>query len=268
MARDPAPSEALQHLLEVMAALRGPAGCPWDRAQTHESLLPYLVEEACEFIEAVETGDAAGLREELGDVLLQVVFHAQLAAERGEFAFADVAAGLAAKLVERHPHVFGDERYATAEEVHRSWNARKMQARSSHLEGIPAALPALQQAGKVGARAAQAGFEWGGTGEILDKIAEEVEELRAEIAAAEAAGDGSARAAAREMELGDLLFAVAQLARWQRIDPEAALRRATRKFAARFRFMEERLRVRGADPAGQAAADWWALWREAKAAEP
>jgi MazG family protein len=257
-------AQALARLLETMAALRGPGGCPWDRAQTHASLLPYLVEEAYELIEAVETGDDAALREELGDVLLQVVFHAQVAAERGAFAFADTAAGLDAKLRERHPHVFGGAPLDTADEVNAAWHARKLRERRSALDGVPRALPALQLAAQTSARAARSGFEWNARGEILAKAAEELAEFRAALEARE----GQPPPEDAEAELGDLLFALVQLARWQRIDPEAALRRATRKFSARFRWMEDALRARGLEPAGQSAAQWWALWEQAKTQAP
>ena len=259
----PDPLEALARLLETMAALRGPDGCPWDREQTHRSLLPFLVEEAYELIEAAETGDDAALREELGDVLLQVVFHAQVGAERGAFDFAAVAAGLASKLRERHPHVFGGTALASADAVNAAWHARKMRTRESALDGIPGGLPALQWAHQVSARAARSGFDWNHRGEILAKAAEELEEFRQAL---EAPPDAPPPEDA-EAELGDLLFAMVQLARWQRIDPEAALRRATRKFSARFRHMEATLRARGTPTDAQDADAWWALWAEAQAAE-
>jgi tetrapyrrole methylase family protein/MazG family protein len=252
--------QALARLLETMATLRGPQGCPWDRAQTHRTLLPYLVEESYELIEAVESGEEAALREELGDVLLQVVFHAQVAAERGAFRLAEVAAGLADKLRERHPHVFGGEALGTPEAVSEAWHARKLRTRRSALQGVPLALPALQRATQISARAARSGFDWNQRGAILAKVAEELEELRAALHAPAAAPPPEDA----EAELGDLLFALVQLARWQAIDPEAALRRATRKFSARFRWMEEALRARGLQPEAQEAEQWWALWEEAK----
>ncbi|HKI98507.1 MAG TPA: nucleoside triphosphate pyrophosphohydrolase [bacterium] len=252
----------IHRLLQTMATLRGPDGCPWDRAQTHRSLLPYLVEEAYELIEAAESDDDAALREELGDVLLQVVFHAQVAEERGAFTFAEVAAGLDEKLRERHPHVFGGTPLETPDAVNAAWHARKMLARNSALDGVPHALPALQLAAQTSSRAARSGFEWNHRGEILAKAAEELEEFRAALEAPETQPPPEDA----EAELGDLLFAMVQLARWQRIDPEAALRRATRKFSARFRWMEEALRARGLQPEAQGPDQWWALWDEAKAA--
>ncbi|MBI4083149.1 MAG: nucleoside triphosphate pyrophosphohydrolase [Candidatus Lambdaproteobacteria bacterium] len=173
-------NDALRDLLAVMAALRGDGGCPWDRGQTHRSLLPYLIEEAYEFIEAVERESEAGMREELGDVLFQVVFHAEIARERGAFGFAEVARDLAQKLRQRHPHVFGDSPLESAEAVNAAWNARKRAGYRSHLEGVPAGLPALQWAAKVASRAADAGFEWNREAEILDKAREELEEFAAE----------------------------------------------------------------------------------------
>ena len=247
----------MERLLEVMARLRGEGGCPWDREQDHRSLLPYLIEEAYELIEAVEEGSSAEIREELGDVLLQVVFHSRIAEERGEFSFQEVAAGLAEKLVSRHPHVFGGEPLETAGEVHRSWQARKRESRRSALEGVPSGQPALQWAAQVGSRAADAGFEWEATAEALAKAREELQEV--EQAAAEGAEPD-----ALEAEWGDFLFAMAQVARRWRIDPELALRRATRKFIARFGRMEEALRERGADPATLDAGAWRSLWAEIK----
>jgi MazG family protein len=259
-------AQPMERLLETMAALRGPDGCPWDRAQTHRSLLPYLVEEAYELIEAAESDDDAALREELGDVLLQVVFHAQVAEERGAFRFADVAAGLDAKLRERHPHVFGGTALETPEAVSDAWHARKMRARRSALDGVPAALPALQRAAQVSARAARSGFEWNHRGEILARAAAELEEFRAALERRSGPAHSSREHGEDpEAELGDLLFALVQLARWQDIDPEAALRHATRKFSARFRWMEQTLRDRGLPSATQTAEQWWALWDEAKA---
>jgi tetrapyrrole methylase family protein/MazG family protein len=257
------PAAALLRLLDVMATLRGPAGCPWDRQQTHRSLLPYLIEEAYEFVDAVERGAAAEVKEELGDVLLQVVFHARMAEEAGHFTFADVAADLAAKLVSRHPHVFGGTPLDTAQEVRHAWDERKMATRQSRLEGIPNGLPALQWAGKVASRAAKAGFEWNRREDILAKAGEELREFQDSL---ERAGAGGDRAAA-ETEFGDLLFALVQVARWSGVDAEAALRRSTRKFIGRFEWMERALRERGIAAASLDGAAWEALWREAKAAE-
>ena len=283
-------ADPVERLLRVMATLRGGEGCPWDRAQTHRSLAPFLIEEAYELIEAIERGDEtsgdetngdetgggqpaprdAAMREELGDVLLQVVFHAQIAEERGAFSFRDVAGALAGKLEARHPHVFGGDPLPNSAAVQDAWHRAKMKNRDSAMDGIPAALPALQWANQVSQRAAREGFEWNHKGEIHDKAAEELGEFRAAISALD---DGGSRAEA-EMELGDLLFSLVQLARWENIDPETALRRSTRKFIARFRWMEEALRARGAQdgeeqpghqqPGRLEPGQWWALWKEAK----
>ncbi|MEE8434932.1 MAG: nucleoside triphosphate pyrophosphohydrolase [bacterium] len=287
----PGCADPVARLLRVMAALRGEAGCPWDRAQTHRSLAPFLIEEAYELIEAIEDGGEtsgdeisgdettgggqpapqdAAIREELGDVLLQVVFHAQIAEERGVFSFRDVAGGLADKLEARHPHVFGGDALPDPEAVREAWHRTKMKTRDSAMDGVPSALPALQWAHQVSQRAAREGFEWNHRGEIHDKAAEELGEFREAISALD--GGGSREAA--EMELGDILFSLVQLARWEGIDPEAALRRSTRKFISRFRWMEEALRAQGRrsdlrqpsqqQPGRPEAGQWWALWNEAK----
>lgn len=258
------PKAALERLLATMAALRGEEGCPWDREQTHRSLVPYLIEEAHEVAEAIETGPPEALRGELGDLLLQVVFHCRIAEEAGHFAFGEVAEALADKLRRRHPHVFGAGRADTAEEVSRQWHERKRRERDSALDGIPAALPALQRAAKVSHAAARTGFEWRHQGEILDKAREELEEF------AEAVRHRPEHPAGHEAmadELGDLFFALVQLARWQGIDPEQALRRATRKFAGRFRWMERAVRD---EQGGEARLpeQWEALWARAKAEAP
>lgn len=271
-------SRPLFRLLEVMAALRGENGCPWDKRQDHRSLVPYLIEETYEVVEAIERPGAASdggkaLREELGDLLLQVVFHARIAEEEGRFDFFGVAATIADKLVERHPHVFDGQSFESAEALRRMWHEKKMQGRASTLDGVPAALPALQRAAKVSGAAAAAGFEWHRLDEILDKCQEELDEFRAELRAREERPGSPSEA--METELGDLLFALVQLARWQRIDPESALRRATAKFMARFRWMETRLREQRGDSGRAGAAPeqpiperWETLWAEAKAAIP
>jgi tetrapyrrole methylase family protein/MazG family protein len=266
---------ALQRLLDIMAQLLGPDGCPWDRAQTHSSLVPFLLEEAYELAEAIEhSAPNAGspesetpqiaplgsMLEELGDVLLQVVFHAGLAGKAGHFDFADVAEGLSAKLVSRHPHVFGSEPLDTADQVSEAWEQRKLSNRKSRMDGIPTALPALLQAQKVGARAARGGFEWERIEEIHAKVHEELEEFQSALKAAHEQGDK----AEAEMEFGDLLFALVQLARWSGVDAETALRKSTRKFGERFRHMEHALSDAGLDPKTVDISDWWTLWKQAK----
>ena len=269
MAESPDRTEPLARLLEVMAVLRSEEGCPWDRRQTHGSLAPYLIEEAYEVVDAIERGGDGALREELGDLLLQVVFHAQIATEEGRFDFHDVAEALATKLVDRHPHVFAGLRVDSPHELRRMWHDRKMKHRRSAVDGVPRALPALQRAAKVSRAAAQAGFEWRQMGEILDKTREELDEFAQAVQERESTPEGGAQGAEHseqaEGELGDLLFALVQVARWQRIDPESALRKATAKFTARFQWMEEHLRDEGRETIPER---WEALWAEAKAAIP
>ncbi|MCZ6472823.1 MAG: nucleoside triphosphate pyrophosphohydrolase [SAR324 cluster bacterium] len=260
MPADAPSSDALLRLLEVMAALRGEAGCPWDRQQTHRTLTPYLIEEAYELIEAIEEGADGALCEELGDVLLQVVFHARIAEERGAFSFQDVAAGIAEKMVTRHPHVFGGDPLDTPEQVREQWHEHKMKERSSALQGVPAAQPALHWARQISIRAAQTGFDWEHVGEILDKSEEELREIREVLA------NGGARRESLEVELGDLLLALVNLARQLKIDPDSALRRATRKFIARFQRMEKALHANGARAGDQQPEQWRRLWEAAKEA--
>lgn len=266
------PVAAIQHLIDVMTRLLGPEGCPWDRAQTHRSLVPYLLEEAYELAETIEAphnGTDAGraMAEELGDVLLQVVLHAKLAEQAGAFTLGDVAERLTAKMIERHPHVFGQERLASADQVSDAWERRKSKTRASRLDGIPAALPALMRAQKVGSRAAKAGFEWPSTGDILAKAHEELAEFEAAFKSRNTGArspDAASRDAA-ELELGDLLFALVQLARWSGIDAERGLQRSTNKFASRFRQMEAALAADRTDPVSLEAEAWWELWDRAKA---
>ena len=262
MPKPPDHADPVQRLLAVMAALRGEGGCPWDREQTHATLTPYLIEEAYEVVHAIEAGEADALRGELGDLLLQVVFHAEIAREAGEYDFAEIAGALADKLVRRHPHVFSDAKAATAQDVRESWEARKARERGSFLEGVPAGLPALQWATKVGGRSAAAGFDWRATGDIVAKLREEVEEFAEELEALNADAGASARL---EAEFGDLLFALTQLARWQGIDSETALRRATRKFISRFAWMEREMHRQGMAHQELSATDWARLWEQAKA---
>jgi ATP diphosphatase len=228
-------SDALGELLAIMARLRAPGGCPWDREQTFASVSPYTIEEAYEVAAAIESGDMRHLREELGDLLLQVVFHAQMAHEAGHFDFDAVAAGINGKLIRRHPHIFAAEGAVprSADEQLELWETIKAQERlaktpeaASHLDGVPQALPALMRAGKLSRRAARVGFDFEFAAQAADKVAEELAEVRA------------ADDTGRFEEVGDLLFAVANLARKLDVDPEAALRAANVKFERRFRGME------------------------------
>jgi MazG family protein len=256
----------LDRLLEIMARLRDPAGgCPWDREQTFATIAPYTVEEAYEVADAIERGDLGDLKEELGDLLLQVVFHARIAEEMGEFSFEDVAAAIADKMVRRHPHVFEDAHYRDVAEQTASWEAIKADERASKgknaslLDDVPAGLPALTRAVKLTKRAARVGFDWPSTAEVLAKLREELAELEVEI-------DAGEQAKARE-ELGDLLFVVANLARKLDVEPEDALRSANAKFARRFAFIERSLGAGGRSPEQSDLAEMDGLWDQAKAAE-
>jgi MazG family protein len=262
------PREPMARLLAVMAWLRDRQhGCPWDVDQTFRTIAPYTIEEAYEVADAIERDDLGALKEELGDLLLQVVYHAQMAHETGAFGFADVASAIAEKMVDRHPHVFGDARVATAEAQTVSWEARKAAERAAKragaeptgaLDGVARALPALLRAEKIQKRAARVGFDWKQTDPVIDKIEEELGELRAELEA------GNVDQARLTDELGDVLFAVANLARHCKIDPEAALRATNDKFERRFRHIERRLAEAGRKPADATLEEMEALWQEAK----
>lgn len=254
----------INRLLGIMARLRDPErGCPWDVVQDFRSIAPYTIEEAYEVADAIERGDMADLRGELGDLLFQAVFHARMAEEAGHFDFADVARGIADKMVRRHPHVFGDEsRDRTPDEQTVAWETIKAAERADRpaeagvLAGVAAGLPALTRAVKLQNRAARVGFDWPGAAEVLDKIAEET----AELVEARDAGDTAKIAE----EYGDLLFVMANLARHLDIDPEAALRAANAKFTRRFEAIEGALANQGRTPADSTLAEMDALWNEAK----
>lgn len=259
--------DAVRELVEVMARLRGPGGCPWDRKQTHRSLARYLIEEAYEAADALEREDRAATIEELGDVLLQVVFHAQIGREEGSFDLETIARRLVEKLVRRHPHVFGETRVSGAEEVVTNWEAIKREERNARAEGelpslmdgLPLALPALSRAEAVQRRAAQIGFDWDDASGPRAKVDEELKELDTELASGRR--DGAAR------ELGDLLFSVVNLARMASIDAEAALRGAVLRFEGRFREMERLAAAEGRPLEGMNLAEMDQLWERAKAGE-
>jgi ATP diphosphatase len=265
------PARDIARLLEIMAALRTPGtGCPWDLEQNFATIAPYTLEEAYEVADAIGRGDLADLREELGDLLLQVVFHARMAQEQGAFDFGDVVEAITSKLLRRHPHVFGDLRGATAGDVKRLWDrikaeekAEKAHSRPSEqagaLSGVPVAMTALTRALKLQAKAGKVGFDWNDPLAVLCKIREECDEIEAEIAS----GD-RAKAAA---EVGDLLFAVVNLARHLDVDPEATLRAANEKFVMRFVSIERALASEGKRPQDSTLAEMDALWDAAKAAE-
>jgi tetrapyrrole methylase family protein / MazG family protein len=250
--------ERLLDLVRVMARLRAPGGCPWDREQDHRSLARHLLEEAHEVLDAIDANDTERLREELGDLLLQVVFHAEMAREAGHFDVDDVAEGIVRKLIRRHPHVFGDTSVSGAGEVLVNWERIKQEEKGEHPieDDIPATLPALARAAKVQRRAAGIGFEWRTEEGALAKLREEVEEL------ADAATPDEV-----ELELGDVLFAAVSVGRTFGIDAESALRRSTRTFAERYEAMLELARERGLDLDALSENELLALFREARAVE-
>lgn len=249
----------LQAFADVVAALRAPDGCPWDREQTHRSLLPYVVEEAHELVDAVEDGGDSAICEELGDVLLQVVLHAQIAAERGAFTLQDVADGIRDKMVRRHPHVFGGASVDDASQVEANWKQAKRAEGRSTLGGVPRSLPALARAQRIASRARGVGFDWPSHDEALDKLDEECGELR------EAVSSGDIVRA--EDELGDVLFMAACMAARLGVDPSRALRGTVAKFERRFGHVEARLAERGRTPETSDLSEMDALWDEAKALE-
>jgi MazG family protein len=240
-----------------MVRLRSPEGCPWDRAQTLDTLRTFLIEEAYEVLDALEGGDPAKLREELGDLLFQIVFQARIAEEAGWFTLDEVAAGIHEKMVVRHPHVFGgDDRLDSPEAVLARWEKRKHQKeKDGFLGGVPAHLPALLKAYRLSDRAAQLGFDWERPEDIKAKLKEELEEFMAV--------HGSDAAKARE-ELGDILFTLANIARHARIDPEDALQAANQKFSARFTAILRKLKAEGRDPRAVSLEEWDRYWEAAK----
>lgn len=270
-------------LVAVMAALRGENGCPWDKEQTHESLRRYVVEEAYEVIDAIDAGDMQALREELGDLLLQVVFHARIAEEKGLFTADDVVRGLTEKLIRRHPHVFGEAKAQDTDDVLEIWQTVKAaekakkggsEERPSLMDGIPRHYPALMYAEEVGARAKKIGFDWTDAHDVWQKVLEEAAELQEAVArqaSASTAADQDGRTAAAadvEEEWGDLIFALVNYARHLNIEPEAAVRKAAAKFAARFRAMETLAQEEGRTPlAGRSLDELDALWNRVKETE-
>jgi len=254
--------DRFQKLVDIMAKLRAEDGCAWDRVQTHESLKPYLIEEAYEVIEAIDEKDPAKLKEELGDLLIQVVFHAQVAKDSGEFDISDVIEKISAKMISRHPHVFGDATFDTPEAVVRQWHERKKEEgklRDSALEGVPKELPSLLRAHRLQSRAAKVGFDWEKTEDIFDKLEEELKEFR------EALGSKDIRDI--EDELGDLFFVLVNISRSVGVNAEEALRKTISKFISRFRHIEMKAAEAGRSLEDMSLAEMDALWDEAKKGE-
>jgi tetrapyrrole methylase family protein / MazG family protein len=258
-------NELFDKLVRIMARLRGENGCPWDRQQTHESIKPYFVEETYEVLEAIDEGDAGKLCEELGDVMLQVVFHARMAEEAGLFGVAEVLTAITDKLVRRHPHVFADVRADTAQEVLFNWEQIKQSERkraagnASILDGVPRELPALLRAHRLQEKASRVGFDWKEAREVVKKVEEEFAEFRAAME--------SEQPERVEAELGDLLFSLVNLSRFVAVNPEEALRKTIARFIARFQYIEEELAHRGTTPGQATLEEMDALWAEAKARE-
>jgi nucleoside triphosphate diphosphatase len=286
MTKPPQTCPSLAELLNIMAALRHPeTGCPWDKEQTFATIAPYTIEEAYEVADAIDRGDLIDLKDELGDLLLQVVYHARIAEEQGAFAFDDVAAAIAGKMIRRHPHVFGSERERAAGAAPDFWATIKAEERAaknaeralavsrptttlagpdgSVLADVPLALPALMRAIKLQDKAARVGFDWPSLQPVFDKMREEMAELEAELSRPNRAVDGRQDAAVQD-ELGDLLFVMANVARHLKIDPEEALRGANQKFTRRFHHIERRLAEQGGSPQSASLDEMEALWLEAK----
>lgn len=263
-------SKSFDELLDVMKRLRAPGGCPWDHEQTYASLARYLLEEAYETFDAIqeadESGDTANLREELGDLLLQVIFHATIGAERGDFTIDDVANGVTQKLILRHPHVFGDAKLTTADAVLDNWDKLKAderkasgkaeKPRDSILDEVPVHFPALLEGLKLTKKAAKVGFDWENAGQIFEKFDEEIAELRAALDKGETENISE--------EIGDLLFVVMNLARHLDVEPETALKQTNRKFRRRFKFIEGELKRAGTSLENATLADMDELWNRAK----
>jgi tetrapyrrole methylase family protein/MazG family protein/ATP diphosphatase len=261
----PSSADAVAELLAIMAKLRDPnGGCPWDLAQSFDTIAPYTIEEAYEVADAIGRRDMADLRDELGDLLLQVVYHSRMAQEAGAFAFADVAHAISAKMIRRHPHVFGAAEERSLADQGEAWEQAKARERAARpaaglLDDIAVTLPALTRAVKLSSRAARVGFVWPSVDQVIAKLREELAELEAALAAGDQAGASD--------ELGDILFVCANIARAIDVDPEAALRATNAKFVRRFAFIEVALAARGTTPAASTLAEMDRLWDEAKQAE-
>src|ERR1051326_634408 len=261
--------EKFERLVAIMATLRGPRGGPWDKEQDFNSLKPMLVEEVYEVLEAVENNDFDGVAEELGDLLLHIVFHAHLGHEAGHFDINTVIDNISEKLIRRHPHVFGNATAGTADEVIKNWEAIKAKEKEqrlkstreqrSLLEGIPSKLPAIHEAHQISSRAARVGFDWPDVDGIFEKLQEEVRELKDVISS----GDGDKRDRLED-EIGDMLFVIVNIARYLKIDSESALKRANRKFKSRFQYMEKQLAGQGKSLDQTSLTEMETLWQRAK----
>ena len=252
--------KAFQQLVDIMAKLRSPDGCPWDKEQTHDSLKPYLLEEAYEVLETLDDGDFDGLKEELGDLMLQVVYHAQLANEKGRFSIGDVLDTINQKLMRRHPHVFGQMEIHTAEEQRIHWeNLKKKEGKASVLDGVPKSLPALLRAHRIQQKASTVGFDWEKTEQVWEKVKEEVGELVEVVQTQDTSRI--------EEEFGDLLFALVNLSRFIHVDPENSLRRAVDKFTRRFQKVELTMNALGKNMKEASLDEMDAVWDRVKRSE-
>ncbi len=289
----PTTGERFERAVAIMARLRGPGGCPWDREQTFDSIKPYTLEETYEVLEAIDNRDWDELPAELGDLLLQVLFYAQMAKDQGTFSIDEVLDRLSSKLVDRHPHVFGDVKAETSSEVLRNWQALKAEEKKkrvgdskkdtgsseSMLAGVSTAMPALMEAYKLSSRAAQVGFDWPNMDGLFEKLQEETAELQQGLERFPAPGPqpqhrGVAGASGQQIpedlkqhleeEVGDLFFVLVNIARYLSLDPESALRKTNRKFKRRFQWMEEQLRASGRNPNQASMAEFESLWQQAK----
>lgn len=252
-------SKDFERLIEIMASLRGEKGCPWDKEQTRESLKPFLVEETYEVLEAIDEKDPEKIKEELGDLLFQIIFHSRLAEEKGEFNIHDVIRKISDKMIARHPHVFGEERYETSEEVLRQWEERKKEEgkiKESILEGIPKELPSLLRAQRIQARAARVGFDWERVEDVLRKLDEEIKEFKEALDKKEQT--------AIEDELGDIFFVLVNISRFVGVNPEDALRKTISKFISRFRYIEMKAVEAGKSLSDMTLEEMDSLWEEAK----
>jgi len=247
-----------ERLVEIVAKLRGPDGCPWDKKQTRSSLKEYLIEELYELVDAIEKEDFDSIREELGDLLFQIVIQSQIAKEEGRFDINDVIEGITNKMIERHPHVFGDKNFASPEEVIDWWNAHKRKKRnsSSIMDGVPESLPALSRASRLQKRATRVGFDWERIDDVFEKLKEEIEELRDAI--------GKKKEKEIEEELGDILFVIVRIANSIDVEPEIALRKTIKKFLERFRYIEQKAEVFNKRLEDMTLEEMDKFWNEAK----